>query len=358
MKFRWLLAFSLAVGMASCQTGTDAHEEESPILQDVDLQISQDVPELQNGLSHVCETDDTFYHAPHFIYPEPEGWRHEREAGEAHPWQSCSFIQDTLVRENEAATVQGVFFHDCDPDRVLQDEWVQVYFWGTGMDDWIFLGRHLTDARGRLQLHLPPLPRGQYIVKAVVMGDASGANGYVSSLQPGTGAVAFFLDGAVARLSRDGTSASDPLDDTPVPYVMEVVRHYREHGYPVILLSARHPLFATRTRGWLASLEIPFQSMLFLHEIPESVSVEVLEAAWLMETADRAGIRLYRGYAASPAQARALLLAGIAPQNVFLLGPQADGGESVFRLRGDDYAAHWRELLWTERLECAVPGGD
>jgi len=314
------------------------------------LSLRQDAPG--------CLVDDTFYQAPPFFYPEQEPWIQERETIPHETGRTaCNLLHDVLGTSGSAVRVEGRFVHNCDPGAPLAGEWALVYFWGTGLDGWIHLGRVLTDGQGRVELALPPLPRGRYIIKVVIAGDLSSSNGYISMLDRGAPAVVFDLDDLIGALSpaleaAPGTSPQEAL----TPDADALVRHHVEQGYEVLLFTRRPFWTATRTRGWLASLELPFQAMHFLSgpETTEQPASAVPVTAWFREVQNRAGLVFHRAYGSALEDIYAFEAVGVPKEETYIIGEHAGERDTAGLTGTEGIARHLEALEVLEGGTCVL----
>ncbi len=306
-----------------------------------------DCPEAEGPVA--CEPDDTFYLAPPFVVPEPLEWNHpETSRKTAENRIHAHVLYDELALENHPVVMEARLRYDTrDPDPLVA-ETVSVYIWGTGIDQWTRLGRYDTDHQGRVRFMVEGLPRGQYIVKALVEGDATSANGYLTVVERGRQTVVFNLDGAVLR-SGD---FSNPLE--VIPRAADVVGHYADLGFQVLMYTAIPDTRAVQLRQFLAASGIPFQSIRFLPAaVLDSCVEKTAKTRLFLDLKANLSLDFVRAYGFSVTDVDALLAAGIAPDRVFVYGPLAGvSGTSPIPggIRG--YEDHYSGFLLEDELFC------
>jgi len=88
-------------------------------------------------------------------------------AGLYKPWHMA---HDVIVKAGQAATITGKFDYDAVLHKDLEGEKVHAYLYGTGMQQWQYLGSFITDSDGKVNVPLGVRPVGDYAVRFVVEG--------------------------------------------------------------------------------------------------------------------------------------------------------------------------------------------
>ncbi len=308
-----------------------------------------------------CDVTDPLAGAPAFTMPSTEEWNHSIITGATVASGSpYHMIHDEMAAPSETIALRAKFDYNAVFHKDLQDEVVIFYLWGGAMTSWQELGRYLTDSDGMVHLTVDPLPVGTYIVRAVVPGDLSTAEGYITVVNPGRKAVIFDIDGTLT------TSDSEVMQDWAnfstaemYPYADEVVAYYVELGYQIVMVTGRPYWLADDTRAWLADRGMPVSSVRFTSDNGTTISGEETQAyktEYLDDLVTRCGLTLTRAYGNATTDIGAYDAVGVPKSETFIIGENA-GAENTQPVicEGCGYQDHYESFLLTEDLPCGLP---
>jgi phosphatidate phosphatase PAH1 len=254
-------------------------------------------------------------------------------------------VHDELVTHGSSTTIVGKFDYDLVMHKDLEKEDVKVYLYGTGMNDWEYVGRYTTDTDGKIYVPIGVREVGQYLVHMVVTGDLSTATGYLSVVEPGTQAVLFDIDGTLTL--NDIEAVGDYLGVSTAAayyYGPEVVNSYQDKGYCTIYLSARPYWLMNDTREWLTTKSMP---QWHVHLNPDAeLFTEKDTAAYKTSYINRLkdnGLSIIRAYGNSKTDITAYANSGIPKAETYIIGEYA-GKEKTKAINGD-YSYHYSTVV-------------
>jgi len=305
-----------------------------------------------------CTVDDTLQNVPPFDAPPEEDWNHSiTSASVAASGDAFHMFHDEMVPENAPVTVRGKFDYNRLLHKDLQDENILVYLWGTGRVGWEFLGRYLTDSDGQIQVEIPGLPAGRYMLRGVVAGDLTEAVGYVTVLGENRQAVVFDIDGTLT--TDDAEVIEDWAGYTTAemyPYADQVVRYYVERGFHIVMVTGRPYWLAVETRGWLADRAMPSHSIRFTSDNGTTISGEETQAyktGYLQGLIDACGLEILRVYGNAVTDIGAYAAVGVPKSETFIIGENAGQEQTQAVIcEGCGYQDHYLDFLQTEDLKC------
>ncbi|MBU1241104.1 haloacid dehalogenase, partial [Myxococcota bacterium] len=290
-----------------------------------------------------------------------ESWNHSIiSGGTAASGSPYHMIHDEMATPGETISLRAKFDYNAVLHKDLQDEYVNFYIWGTGMTQWQEAGRFLTDSDGMIFLDLDPLPVGTYIVRAVVVGDLTHADGYVTVVASGRRAVVFDIDGTLT------TSDSEVMQDWAnfstaemYPYANQVVNHYVNLGYQIVMVTGRPYWLAADTRAWLTSLSMPATSVRFTSDNGTTISgqeTELYKTTYLQDLVTRCGLQIIRAYGNATTDIGAYDAVGVPKAETFIIGDNAgvDNTQPIV-CEGCGYQTHYLDFLSNETLPCGLP---
>lgn len=260
-------------------------------------------------------------------------------AGLYKPWHMA---HDLIVRAGSAATITGKFDYDAVLHKDLEGERVHAYLYGTGMQQWQYLGSYLTDSDGKVNAALGVRPVGDYVVRFVVEGDLSTTNAYLSVVDPGRDAVLFDIDGTLTI--NDFEAYADYVGiktATPYYYAPQVVNAYREKGYQVIFLTAR-PYWVTK--DGLEWLNIQKIGQWHYHSNPYSSgpippNTQQFKTDYVRHLRNTVGLNIVRAYGNASTDIAAYADGGIPKASTYIIGPNA-GASGTQPIHGE-YGSHF-----------------
>ncbi|MGL6160267.1 lipin/Ned1/Smp2 family protein [Microbulbifer sp.] len=254
-------------------------------------------------------------------------------------------VHDQIVKAGTPATFTGKFDYSSIFHKDLEFEDVHVYLYGTGMEDWEYLGEYRTDSDGKIHLEIAK-PEGDYEVRMVVEGDHSTASGYLTVVQPNRKAVLFDIDGTLTL--NDFEAIGDYLGTDTAEmhgYAAEVVWDYIEKGYQIIYLTGRQYWMASTTRNWFNSKGL-FDWHLRTDsnaENPAAPQTQEYKTAYIRYLLEDVELDIVRAYGNADTDIAAYADAGLPRAETYIIGPEA-GREDTQPIDGD-YAYHYATVV-------------
>lgn len=260
-------------------------------------------------------------------------------AGLYKPWHMA---HDVIVKAGQQAAITGKFDYDAVLHKDLEGERVHAYLYGTGMQQWQYLGNFTTNSDGKITVPLGVRPVGDYVVRFVVEGDLSSTNGYLSVVDPSRDAVLFDIDGTLTI--NDFEAYADYVGvktATAYSYAPQVVNAYRQKGYQVIFLTGR-PYWVTK--DGLEWLKIQDMGQWHYHSNPYGdgpipPNTQQFKTDYVRYLRDTVGLNIVRAYGNATTDIAAYADGGIPKAQTFIIGPNA-GASGTQAIQGD-YTAHY-----------------
>jgi len=255
------------------------------------------------------------------------------------PWHMA---HDVVVKAGASASMTGKFDYDAVLHKDLEGERVHAYLFGTGMAQWQYLGSHVTDSDGKVNVPLGVQAVGDYVVRFVVEGDLSSTSGYLSVVDPGRDAVLFDIDGTLTL--NDFEAYADYVGvktATAYHYAPEVVNAYRQKGYQVIFLTAR-PYWVTK--DGLEWLKIKGMGQWHYHSNPYGdgpipPNTQQFKTDYVRYLRNTVGMNIVRAYGNATTDIAAYADGGIAKASTYIIGANA-GASGTQPIHGD-YLSHY-----------------
>ncbi|MDE1463805.1 lipin/Ned1/Smp2 family protein [Spartinivicinus poritis] len=293
--------------------------------------------------------------APKFSAPPSQGFRHHSSSLLSKWFTPYHMVHDELVNPGEAVRITGKFDYDWFLHKDLEDEYIHAYIFGTGMTKWKYLGQYKTNRDGKVTVKVPGQTVGDYIIRMVVDGDHSMADGYISVRSPGRQAVLFDIDGTLTL--NDAEQIGDYLGlstATPFYYAKETIQAYRDKGYQLIFLTAR-PYWQTKgSRVWLRNTMQQADWHLRTNidgEIFTSFKGHAEYKAAYIKKLQQEGINIVRVYGNASTDIKAYEMANIPKHETYILGRHA--GKKDTQTVGDDYTLHYSStVVNTPKANC------
>lgn len=293
-----------------------------------------------------CPDYLTPQHAPAVPLPAQKSFKHFGNILLTSIYQPWHLVHDSLVAEGQYALLVGKFDYDAVLHKDLEDERVHVYLYGTGMQNWEYLGSRLTDSDGKIAMTLPPRPVGDYRVHMVVEGDRSSVDGWLTVVERGRDAVLFDVDGTLTI--NDYEAYADYLGvktATPYYYAPQTVRAYQDKGYQIVYLTAR-PYWVTRDgREWFAKQNLPtwhYRSNPY-GDGPIPPNTVAHKADYVRYLRDTVGLNIVRAYGNASTDIEAYATGGMPKADTWIIGANA-GNDGTQAINGD-YALHYSTVV-------------
>ncbi|WP_419146894.1 LNS2 domain-containing protein [Pseudoalteromonas 'SMAR'] len=265
---------------------------------------------------------------------------------------SYHMVHDQISAAEQPIQLTAKFDHGSVSHKDLEFETVEFYYRGETDSQWRYVGQQTTNGDGKAFITLPGLPAGQYRVYAGVPADGTGAEGFVTVVEPGTQAVLFDIDGTLTQSDAEqigdytGIKYADPKDAA-----FDLVHHYLDRGYQPVYLTARVYWYAKGTRSWLEWMGLPQgflrtslsnETSLFKTAEYKTAEINRLKAQ---------GLDIVRAYGNAKTDAEAFITAGIPASDAFTIGPDA-GHYGTTAITTDSYRAHLGDLTSYPNANC------
>ncbi len=256
-------------------------------------------------------------------------------------------VHDEVINPGEEVTIVGKFDYSRMHHKDLEGEIIHAYLYGTGMDNWQHLGQFITDSDGKVYVPITLRSAGEYIVRMIVEGDLTQADGFISVVPRGQETVLFDIDGTMTKKDFDqvgdylGTSVAEAWE-----YVKETVQAYIDKGYRVIMVTGR-PYWNTRdTREWFTSVINLPQWHLRTNDdggSPLDYETENFKRTYLSYLQKAKGLKIIRAYGNASTDITAYADSGIPREDTWIIGDNAgkQGTQGIF----DDYTNHYSEVV-------------
>ncbi|MBU2708143.1 haloacid dehalogenase [Zooshikella marina] len=303
-----------------------------------------------------CSAYDIAQSAPKLKQPSIKPFRHQYSQILSHWFKPFHMVHDVVANQNKPATITAKFDYDRVWHKDLEDEHIHAYLFGTGMQQWTYLGQYTTDTDGKIDVKVPGQKAGDYIVRMVVEGDGTTVDGFLNVRQPKHEAIVFDLDGTLTI--SDAEQVGDYIGiktATPFYYAKETLQVYREKGYQLIFLTARPYWLAKDSRDWLRNIMAQSDWHLHTNENGELSNAgkghREFKANYLKSLQDEKGIKIVRAYGNAQTDIQAYADAGISKQQTYILGKYA--GDDNTQTVGDDYTHHFTTVVTaTQEAKC------
>lgn len=246
---------------------------------------------------------------------------------------------DVMVLEDRPQVITARFMYGSYDVTSLSGEKVDVHVMDQQTGEWQYMGTEVSDKNGKLQFTIPhekSLPQGMHPVKVVVRGDHSSADFYLCVLPPKTETVVFSIDGSfTASMSISGK------DPKVRPGAVDVVRHWQEHGYLIVYVTARPDMQHKRVVSWLAKHNFPHGMVAFMDGLSKEPLKQKL--AYLKTLQSDAKILYKAGYGSSK-DIYVYKELGLSPQQIYIVGKSSKKQMSQAQVLSEGYAAHLSDL--------------
>lgn len=255
-----------------------------------------------------------------------EGWRHSIATPIVTAAGAANHAgKDAVIKTGTAATISGKFTYGT-ISKDLQDEDVLVF-----LDDcssWMSLGRHTTDSDGRFSFAGPAMPVGVYEVVFQVAGDQSLTRAYVWQLPAGTHLIVSDIDATLTTSDRavfeqilNGSVIPDAY-----PSAEALIAAHAERGHVILYLTGRPYWLSEKSRAWLNARQFSPGALRVtdtnLDVAPTEGAVGEYKLARLNELLAQ-GFIIDAAYGNATTDIYAYLGAGVAPADVWIIGPNA-----------------------------------
>ena len=271
-------------------------------------------------------------------------WRYRYLSRIAAPYH---MVNDEIANTSDKVTVTGKFDYSLFSHKDLEYEDIHAYIYGTGMSQWDYLGKFKTDSDGKVYVPVTPRPVGEYIVRMIVEGDLSSADGFVSVVPQGQETILFDIDGTLT--TRDFEQVGDYLGVSTAEcwhYAQETVQAYINKGYRVIYVTGRPYWNARDTREWFTSVVHLPQWHLRTNDdggSPVSYETETFKRNYLNYLQKEKGLKIVRAYGNASTDISAYADAGIPTKETWIIGKNA--GKKGTQALYDDYRNHYFEVV-------------
>lgn len=295
------------------------------------------------GLWADCPDYTTPSNPPTFSKPTKRSFRNFGNTILAGLYVPYHMVYDTIVKSGSNATMVGKFDYDAVFHKDLEGEYIHVYIYGTAMSGWTYVGRYTTNGDGKITANLGVRATGDYIVRMVVEGDLSSADGYLTVADPGRQTVLFDVDGTLTTNDFEALAdyAGIKIADAYY-YASETVNAYRNKGYQVVYLTGR-PYWNTKdTREWF-----PSKGMKSWHYHPHTdylgANVQGYKTDYINYLRNTVGLDIIRAYGNATTDIGAYAAGGIPKSDTWIIGEHA-GKEGTQSITGN-YSLHYNTVV-------------
>lgn len=235
-------------------------------------------------------------------------------------------FRDVFVAPGEPGVLTARFTYGI-TDKDLEDERVEV--WLQRCPGWESLGVFLTTSDGFINVAIPQdLPKGDYQLRAVVLGDGTTADGMLPVWPPDVQVILTDIDGTLTtsdfELIDEFLLASDAEMFTDANLVMQT---WAAKDYRIVYLTGRPQLINRYSRGWLKDHNFPLGPLKLTNNntdvIPNEEGVQEFKTEFLVDLRDRLGVNIVNAYGNATTDIGAYAAAGIPKTNTFIIGENA-----------------------------------
>ena len=285
---------------------------------------------------------------PEFNWPEKTDFDRWVSRYWSQNYSPYHMVHDVIVNPNEPIRMVGKFDYSSTVHNDLEDEYVRAYLYGTGMSDWEYLGRFKTDGDGKVNVPVDAVSSsGEFVVRMVVEGDLSSADGFISVTTELQDTIIFDIDGTITLSDFEqvgdyfGVSVAQSW-----PYAQETVQAYIDKGYRIIFLTGRPYWIARDTREWFTNeIDLP-QWHLHTNDdggSPLSLDAETYKREYIAYLQDELQLNIVRAYGNADTDIAAYIDAGISEEDIWIIGENA--GVSGTQDVGDNYIKHYDDIV-------------
>ena len=299
-----------------------------------------------------CYNNSDIESLPHLDLPQKEKWRR---------WRTRFFIvtqgapyhmaHDLVVTPDTTAVMTGKFDYGSIFHKDLEFENIHVYIFGGKLENWRYLGKHITNSDGKIFVDIPQMDSGEYIIKMIVAGDLSETNGYMTVVEQGQKAVVFDIDGTLTL--NDFEAVGDYFNVSTAKeysYSIDTVNLYIARGYLAIFLTARPYWVSKESREWYGNKNLPIYTIThFTMNNKTWINPGDYKTEYMSYLTNKVGLDIVGAYGNSETDFLAYLAADIPHDKIYGIGKNA--GEYGSTPLYDDYEDHFDDLI--DELECA-----
>ncbi|STX29661.1 Uncharacterized protein involved in plasmid maintenance [Legionella beliardensis] len=298
-----------------------------------------------------CTNTNLANEAPNFNLPMIKKFKHHNNVILSAFFKPHHVIHDLVVTDQDAINIHAKFDYDWVLHKDLEDEYVHAYYFADGTEQWVYLGKYLTNKNGDVFIPLKDkLKVGDYLMRMVVEGDGSTVDGFISIINPDHEAIVFDIDGTLTlsdfEIVKDYLSIATAL---PYYYAAEVLEDYSQKGYELIFLTARPYWMAAMSRDWLKNVlfhdawPLKTRNSLLMRE-----GTAAYKANYLKELIREKHLKIIRAYGNAMTDIEAYALAGIPKEETYIIGPNA--GKRGTNPIQKDYTNHFYEVVYPTPL--------
>lgn len=274
----------------------------------------------------ICADYNAVENTPYFNTPSKKSFKKflNRFISKGTPFHMA---HDVIAAQGDSFTVIGKFDYGSIAHKDLKGERVDVYYTGTGLNDWVHKGKFTTDWDGKVYAEFSSLPVGNYRVRMVVRGDLSSTDAWVSVVTPGAPAVVFDIDNTLTDGSFSVGDYLGLVSVAPISGAVDLVNAYRDLGYQIVYVTARTYWYAKGTREWLAKNNMPVWTLKTTFDTSTSLNDRANYKRDYLIDIQASGIDIYRAYGDETTDIEGFSAAGVPLSDIWIIGEKAgDGG--------------------------------
>lgn len=302
--------------------------------------ISVTVAANLNGnayLQHAINNYETY-----FNFPQIGKFNHTRNLFLSNLFESQHRVEDRISNPGKSLQISAKFEYDYLLRKDLEKEYIIAYIYDGANSTWENIGRYKTDRDGRISVPLSNKKSGKYIIRMVVEGDGSYADGLLTVVDEGRQAVVFDIDGTLT--TSDFEMIPDVIgvrDAKAYYYAQNLLDLYQSKGYLIIYLTARPEWLTSVTKDWLKQqLHQPSYHLRTRGKITDDKAEYKL--AYLKKLQQSLGISIVHTYGNAKTDIEAYKQIGIDDSQIYIIGKHAgkDNTTPIY----DNYYDHYYDI--------------
>jgi len=300
-----------------------------------------------------CPDYQAISNPPTLTLPQAQSFHHIKSRLFSLVYQPWHMVHDEIAQVGQAIYVTAKFDYGMASHKDLEDETIQAYLSGTGIDGWQSLGEFTSNDDGKVTVNVGQRPIGEYRVRFVVAGDLSTVDGFVSVVETGRKAVIFDVDGTLTTTDFEAYKDYVGLKTaTPYPNAINMVNAYKNKGYQIIYLTARPYWVAKDAREWFANREMPtghYRSNAYAGLVPPNTQAHKTDYVRYLK--NTVGLDIVRAYGNALTDIAAYAEGGIDPKDTWIIG--VNEGKNDTQAINADYTAHYHKVVVnTPAVDC------
>lgn len=267
---------------------------------------------------------------PAFTPPDKKSFKHFKNRVLTYLFSPHHLVIDEVFNVQDSVTITGKFDYDWVLHKDLEGENILAYVYSKKESNWRLLGSEVTSKDGKASFNLGQLAEGTYLIRMVVEGDGSSADGVISVVKTGQEAIVFDIDATLTQSDFQVLQEYLRIKHADMrPYAKELVESYRYKKYLLIFLTARPYWMGDVSRYWLKNIlytpawQLKTKNSLFGHdELPDPTHAAEYKTNYLKELVSH-GVVIKRAYGNAKTDIEAYENVNIPKGETFIIGENA-----------------------------------